>query len=235
MRKWSLQLGCLLLLGACNETIIKGGNGDRGVDPAYCGDMPISYASVNAQIFIKNCTVNGCHGGAAPIDLSTHESVRGNLPGIKTAVLANRMPPMGPLSATDKMLLLAWINQGAPLRSEDADLACGNEIEGDTDQPEPLLQPTYESLRANVFTQNCLGCHRAGSRIGDFASYEAITSEANRDLFSAPLPENTEFVARLTTQDATKVMPPPRTGLARLSPEVIEVINAWIANGQPKE
>lgn len=206
-------------------------------NPSACGDGPLSFASVNEQIFIRNCTVNGCHAGGS-LNLTTYEGVKENLAQIKGSVLANRMPPVGPLAVQDKELLLTWINQGAPLREEDANLNC---VQGEADtQPEPdvdlepLLQANYESLKTQVFAQNCLGCHGAGSRIGDFASYEAITDSSQSDLFNREDSGQSEFVLRLITE-GRGLMPPPRSGLPRLSPEVVEVIKTWISNGMPRE
>jgi hypothetical protein len=236
--EFRLSIFSLLALFACNETVIKHSSSPN-INSSTCGAQPISFASVNTQIFIRNCTVNGCHAGGS-LNLTTYEGVRANLAQVKDSVLGNRMPPMGPLSVQDKELLVTWINQGAPLRAEDAVIDClPNESEVNPEpevepQPEPLLQPTYESLKIEVFAQNCLGCHGAGSRIGDFASYEAITGSGQSDLFNREDPGRSEFVLRLVAE-GNGLMPPPRSGLAPLSPEVVEVIKTWISNGMPRE
>lgn len=235
----------LLFVSACNETIIKNPDDGSRLRPLTCGTRALSYASVNTQIFTQNCTQ--CHAGGS-LDLTTYEGVKANLSRAKDAILGNRMPPSGPLSLDDKTLLLNWIAQGAPLREEDANTECLEAqdpppppppVEPEPDDPvdpvEPVLQATYDSLREQVFMQNCLGCHGAGSRIGDFSSHEAITSERNARLFNRESPSESIFIQRLVTENAAALMPPPRTGLAPLSPEVVSVVQQWIANGLPKE
>ena len=216
-------------LVSCNETVIKNAGSGNNVNPAGCGDTPISFASVNEQIFLKNCI--SCHASGSPngISLSTYAEVKANILRIKDSVLANRMPKAGPLSGADKILLVSWISQGAPERAEDADMSCAEHPPEET-----LLQPTYESLKTKVFSQNCNGCHREGGRLKDFSSYEAITSNANSGMFNQENPDESEFVKRLVTSDVQKVMPPQRTGLPKLSPDVVAVIKEWIARGLPK-
>ncbi|MEZ4814390.1 MAG: hypothetical protein R3A80_04185 [Bdellovibrionota bacterium] len=232
-RSFNVVFTVFLLLSGCNETVLKGKSSFAAFNPLSCGTKGISYASIHSQILIRNCTVNGCHSGSS-INLTTYEEVKANLAQVKEAVLADRMPPRGPLAAIDKELLVTWINQGAPFNEEDANLECSGDP-GDVDPPPPVLQATYESLKANVFMQNCLGCHKAGARIGDFSTYEAITSEGISELFDIEHPDRSEFVARLVTDNERAVMPPQRTGLPKLSLDVVEVIETWIANGMPKE
>ncbi len=234
----------VLLVTACNETVVKNAGNNPFVDPQRCGTKALSYTSINAQVFAPNCIQ--CHASGG-LNLATYEGVTANLNRAKDAILGNRMPPSGPLSLDDKTLLLNWIAQGAPLDEEDANTDCLEAqdpppppppVEPEPEDPvdeEPILQATYESLRANVLQQNCLGCHGAGSRIGDFASYEAITSTSNAGLFNQERPAESKFIQRLLTEDTTKLMPPPRTGLPRLAPEVVSVVQQWIANGLPKE
>jgi hypothetical protein len=53
-------------------------------------------------------------------------------------------------------------------------------------------------------------------------------------MFNQENPDESEFVKRLVTSDVQKVMPPQRTGLPKLSPDVVAVIKEWIARGLPK-
>jgi hypothetical protein len=234
---WGLRVAALFILCACNETILKNTGADRSIDPLSCGDTPISYASVNEHIFIRNCTVNGCHSGNG-LNLTTYEGVHNALPAIKGAVLSNKMPPAGPLPFEDKVLLLSWINQGGPRNAEDANMNCSNE--NPPPPPPPGLQPTYVSLREKVLAQNCLLCHNSEHPdpehpIGDFSSYEAMTSPANMHIFDMHEPSNSELIRRVSSTDPAVVMPPPDSLLEPLPAEVIAVMKEWIAKGVPKE
>jgi hypothetical protein len=146
-------------------------------------------------------------------------------------------------------------------------LACGgSERDGDpagdaSGTPSAVVQPTFESLRANVFTQSCSGCHNpfsyptptgaAGNL--DFTAppdelYEALVSDGSSndayDLGSAAFPERVvpgdpeasllyQKLARDEPGDHGSHMPPSRVGA--FDAAALAALRAWIENGAPRE
>ena len=127
--KLSLFLA-LFLLSSCNETVIKNAQGGA-INPAACSDQPITYASVNNEVFAKSCAT--CHTGGN-VDLSTYAGAKANAQLEKSAVLTNHMPPTGPIDYNDKSMLLSWINQGSPLNAGDANMSCAGMKELQVDE-----------------------------------------------------------------------------------------------------
>jgi hypothetical protein len=113
-------LAAALLSSACS-------NNDKKEDPTPKPDTVCFQRDV-LPIFRANCGVAGCHNSAAATKgyvFEDHATItsRGVAPGnsanskiyqvlIETDA-AKRMPPFGPLSATNLELVKKWIDQGA--------------------------------------------------------------------------------------------------------------------------
>jgi hypothetical protein len=88
-----------------------------------------------------------------------------------------------------------------------------------------------------ILSGNCFACHgpdsanrAAGLRLDAF---ESATAELDSGM-RAIVPEDvaaSELVARVTSADPDLVMPPPEAKIERLSPEQVELLKRWIAQG----
>jgi hypothetical protein len=88
-----------------------------------------------------------------------------------------------------------------------------------------------------ILSENCFACHgpdsanrEAGLRLDAF---ESATAELDSGM-RAILPEDaaaSELIARVTSDDPDVVMPPPEAKIGRLSPEQVDLLKRWIAQG----
>ncbi|MEQ1440357.1 hypothetical protein AAG565_13440 [Fontimonas sp. SYSU GA230001] len=123
--------------------------------------------------------------------------------------------------------------------------ACGGGG-GDGGAPQPdALQPTLESIQAQVFTPRCAtsGCHRGSAareslRLDDAqTSYDQLVEVRSvqvpsRFRVEAGSPDTSYLIDKLEgTQAAGNRMP---DGQAPLSAETVAVIRQWIADGAPR-
>lgn len=182
-----------------------------------------SFADVYSRVLLPKCV--GCHGRQGGVNLESHASARSFLQKIKeSALIQRRMPPspVPPLSEAELMDLAAWVEAGGP------------------DQPlngrpghsaPPRLEPTYDSIRANILVPKCISCHRPGE---DAKNIPLLTRE---DLLNSPheivLPGNPgeSGIVLVTQPDARKKMPPIDSGISGLTREEIQTIEEWIRNG----
>lgn len=111
----------------------------------------ITFAEVKEKVFKKyNCTE--CHS-----QYNSYYPVKQKIGAIVSLVTENKMPfarkkgeAVEFVSDADKKLLLDWANQGAPA------------VAGHTGEFEvPALQPTWVSLRDQVFGPKCILCHNS--------------------------------------------------------------------------
>ncbi len=82
-----------------------------------------------------------------------------------------------------------------------------------------------------VLAANCFACHGpdADARKADLRLDEAAAARA---ALAPGEPGKSEFLARLTAPDAEGRMPPPKHG-ARLRPEQVAALRAWVEQGAP--
>jgi hypothetical protein len=141
---------------------------------------PISTDSAcfNTQIlplFVSNCAMSGCH--------STSTKAAGyqftNFTGIKTGINngeimkainepdpVDRMPPAGPLPASQIQLIEKWISQGA------TEKICSNNCD--------TFQVKYTTHIASIISGNCLGCHKGNATSGggiNLENYASVQSQ----------------------------------------------------------
>jgi hypothetical protein len=134
---------------------------------------------------------------------------------------------MGCCSATRLLAILAAILAVAacpPVRAASPAPAAGQRLSFN-EQIRPIL------------SENCFACHgpdsanrQAGLRLDVF---EAATAELDSGM-RALVPEDvaaSELVARVLSTDPDVVMPPPEAKIGRLSPEQVETLKRWIAQG----
>ncbi len=216
-----------LYLGGCNYRVDKQ---PQEVDPnfIYVPQAMIdsaSYKQVSGFVFSKNCL--SCHdSGKVPLD--SYQKVVSNVDKIYSSVFIKRtMPkaPNPPLSYDQKMILLAWIKAGAPEVAKNGTV---------TPVPTPIpLEPTFKSLKANVFDMKCTQCHSLG---GDAARIPLVTKE---DFLNSPLiiidPQNPDESGLLVVLDpkfgSKKFMPPDKSGYTPVTDEQLKAVRDWIHNG----
>lgn len=105
------------------------------------------------------------------------------------------------------------------------------------------LQPTFESIQANVFTPMCTGCHAgaaapAGLRLDAASSYALLVGVASAEVPSlqrvdAGSPDDSYLVRKLEGSATVGARMP--LGGPYLDAATIAVIRQWIAAGAPPE
>lgn len=184
----------------------------------------VSYYEINSKVLSSKCL--SCHDSSSKIRLDTYETAKKNLKNIEKAVLLNRsMPraPVKPLGKGELLLLAAWIKAGGPKTP----------LNGTTVEPEPQLEPTFESIKRNVLDRKCIACHSPG------ASVERIPLVTKEDLLESSLdivvqgnPDDSGLIIVLE-DGARKFMPPKKSGFTAVSPEEKAIIRQWIESGAP--
>lgn len=179
----------------------------------------LSYSLVNSRIISRQCVA--CHNSVsakAGVVLDSYDSVKQNLNRIEQAALITQnMPPTGPLETSSQKLLRAWIAAGAPKEG--------------TGTPEPTLEPTFTSIKRNVFEGKCVSCHTTGGEA------EKVPLLNYAELLNSPrelvLPGNATESALILAVEATddRQMPPKTSGLGHLSDREITIIKRWIQDG----
>lgn len=185
------------------------------------------YATVRDRIFTPKCI--GCHGaGGHSPELDNYDSIKGSLTDIQTYAMDRKeMPPRKPLPDDLQKLLGAWITAGAPETT----------AQGPATPPSPTpspvlipLAPTYTSIRANIFVDKCLTCHKAGSFAEDVPldTYDSALNEVD-----VGNPSGSDLYKAITNSDPKKRMPPAVSGKI-LSATEIQTISDWISQGAPE-
>lgn len=187
---------------------------------------PVSFMEVKNKIFIPKCIV--CHGQAGNVNLETYEQAVAHLQSIKKSTLIDkRMPRAGfdKLTTAEELLLKAWIEAGGPEKPLDGSPA-----------PAPLpvekLLPTFASIKKLIIDRKCLNCHRADG------SAPRVLLNTAQEMIDSPLeiviPENADesgLILVLDRENATKPMPPIKTGISEVTQAEREIIRTWIMNG----
>lgn len=216
-----IQVAGLLSMKACTYRKEKGQPGSYNL-------QSVSYKDVYSHIFVPKCL--GCHsqgGGDGGVNLVSFQSIKLYLPDIeRVAIKEMSMPPGGPLSVNERELLSAWIKAGAP------EISTGQGPAAIPPGPVPAipLAPNFESLKANIFQQKCMGCHFTGGPIVD------ILFDKEEDLLNSPrdlvLPgdaaSSTLYIAVSRTDGKRMPPPPPLSQWPALNPEEIAMIKKWI-------
>lgn len=97
--------------------------------------------------------------------------------------------------------------------------------------------PTYNADIRAILSENCFACHGPDSAAREAGLRLDVADQATSELASGVRavvpgdPSSSELLARVASEDADLVMPPPEAKLGRLSPEDIEKLNEWIAAG----
>jgi hypothetical protein len=90
---------------------------DNTPEPAAdCSTVSTNFAQVNAVIQ-GSCTASSCHPYAStngPGQLLTYQEIFNAREAIRTAVNNGSMPRDSRLSATQKAIIICWIDSGAP-------------------------------------------------------------------------------------------------------------------------
>jgi len=71
----------------------------------------LDFKKINAEVFQPKCV--GCHGMFDSVSLDGFADVKNRLAGIRTMLMADKMPPKNPLAPELKEKVLKWIDQGA--------------------------------------------------------------------------------------------------------------------------
>jgi len=92
-----------------------------------------------------------------------------------------------------------------------------------------------------ILSENCFACHgpdsanrQAGLRLDAFDPATAELDSGSRAVVPEKIDES-ELVARIVSDDPDAVMPPPHAKIGRLSPEQVETLKRWIAEGAKYE
>lgn len=106
-----------------------------------------------------------------------------------------------------------------------------------------VLQPTFMSIQANVFTPMCTGCHAgaaapAGLRLDATSSYALLVGVSSAEVSSLQRvqpgqPDNSYLIQKLQGSAAVGARMP--FGGPYLDDATISVIREWIANGAQRE
>jgi mono/diheme cytochrome c family protein len=88
-----------------------------------------------------------------------------------------------------------------------------------------------------ILSENCFACHgpdnanrQAGLRLDTFDLATAELDSGTRAIVPEDL-DASELLARVVSDDPDSVMPPPEAKIGRLTPEQVETLKRWIAEG----
>ncbi len=102
------------ILASCKKDKDSSGGGPD-VTPLDCGT--VRFSTTILPLINAKCATSGCHAAGSssgPGALTNYSQIFTNRTQVINAVNANRMPPGGPLSTTEKLQLACWIDAGAP-------------------------------------------------------------------------------------------------------------------------
>ncbi|WP_133796446.1 PSD1 and planctomycete cytochrome C domain-containing protein [Prosthecobacter fusiformis] len=81
-----------------------------------------------------------------------------------------------------------------------------------------------------ILSDNCLSCH-GQDEAHRKADLRLDTQDGAMSVIKPGDPKASDFLARILTEDADELMPPPKSHKPRLNPEQADVIRRWIAQG----
>ncbi len=83
-----------------------------------CNGIDSHFATKVFPIIQSSCATNsGCHGNGStngPGALTNYSQISNAASAIRTAVISGAMPKNGTLGATEKNIIICWVNSGAP-------------------------------------------------------------------------------------------------------------------------
>lgn len=219
LRRLTFLLSIFPFIFGCNYTKLKGVNGDNSrfsLPPEQKAQL--SYGMVDAQVLGPRCV--SCHGTSGGVSLERYPDVVANLDKIKNAVfVTHTMPKRGDLNDHEMSILWSWIEIGSPEKAPGCDNC----------NPTPL-EPTYDSIKQNIFERKCVACHSPGKPA-------ARVSLEKDNLLNSPLelvlpgnPDESGLVIAIERND-DKRMPPAKEGYSPLKNEEKSAIRDWIQNG----
>ena len=197
--------------------------------------LSLSYEAIK-PVIEKRC--GSCHGTSGGVNLETYENVMKNLAAVKRTVLVTgEMPPRRQITQRELQMLESWIEMGAPATKPDNPIPTPDPGTEPTPEPQPTatpapdnpLEPTYESIREQILSKRCIGCH---SETGKAKHIPLVTKsdliDSPREIVIPGNPEESGIVIALERQDDKRMPPPSKPPLTR---KQIEVIKEWIADG----
>lgn len=179
----------------------------------------ISYATVKQAVFVPRCVM--CHDGSpGKWGAGTFADVKERIEKINQRVLERKdMPPGSPLSPSQMELLSTWIAAGAPEQGKAPVVI-----------PDTPLEPKYASINEKIFIPLCSKCHLPG---GSAAQVPLTRNELLNSprLLVVPFKADESGLFIAVRRKDKKRMPPPDSGIRKLTPEEIAVIVEWINAG----
>jgi hypothetical protein len=213
----------LVLADACKHDPIEPTSQTTTTSGTTNGNpTPTDSVCFNTQIlpfFISTCGSSGCHSATNPqkgYNLTTYAGIMQGIVAFKPAegkimdaINDGEMPPAGPLTATQKALLVKWISEGATQRN------CINTC--DTNNV------TYTQHVAPLVQTYCVGCHNGSSGSGgvNLNSYAAVKNET----------QNGKLICSVL--QSAGCSPMPKSG-PKLSFCDIRKFELWKASGCPQ-
>ena len=89
----------------------------------------------------------------------------------------------------------------------------------------------FSSIKANIIENKCLKCHVKGEDAEDVPLDNlSFILRSSRELVVVGKPEESGLITALKRTDS-KQMPPPDSGIGRLTQSEISVIEQWIRDG----
>lgn len=210
-----LVLATTLVLGSCGGGGSSGNAAtDAGNNTVAAASAPLTYYSHAKALIDSRCVT--CHndGGQAPFPLATYEQVATKKSAMTYSLETGSMPVLGfaPLSATERELLLQWLDEGA--------------LRGEPDTAAGQTPYTYYGHTKAIIEQKCANCHSPGEiapfSLTDYDSVYAVRAAVQHQIDTGAMPPwpPTDGYLRLKNSRA-------------LSDEETAIISSWIAAGAP--
>ncbi len=214
--QWSKNIERLLLGFLTLSPLACSYDIQKNAPPIASND--ISYAAVKQAIFVPRCVM--CHDGSpGKWDAGTFADVKERIKKIKQRVLDRKdMPPGSPLSPSQMAFLSTWIAAGAPETGKPPVV------------PETPLEPKYASISEKIFIPMCSKCHIAGGSAPQVPLTRDELLNSPR-LLVVPFKADESGLFIAVKRKDKKKMPPPDSGIRKLTPEEIAVIVEWINAG----
>ena len=213
----------LVLADACKHDPIEPTSQTTTTSGTTTGNpTPTDSVCFNTQIlpfFISTCGSSGCHSATNPqkgYNLTTYAGIMQGIVPYKPAdgeimkeINDGEMPPAGPLTATQKALLVKWISEGATQRN------CINTC--DTNNV------TYTQHVAPLVQTYCVGCHNGSSGSGgvNLNSYVAVKNET----------QNGKLICSVKHESGCSAMPKYNT---KLNSCQIRIFELWQERNCPQ-
>ncbi len=218
----TILLFCSFFLSSCGN-YLENKESKQPIDLSKQEKIVLDFKYVKDSVFGARCV--SCHQ-----QYNSYQGVLKELPAIRSAVAAGRMPKTGgPLSDSQKHVLANWIAAGAP------------EMDGSTSQPIPdaILEPTWKSISENITIPKCLVCHnpQGQAKFLDLSSRQIIFLNRNRVFGNGAKLINFEkasdsYLVQII-KDEEEPMPPTWSNISTLSEAEMNIIAKWIELGLP--